>query len=93
MAKRIPVSLIVVVLIFSLSIVVKWSRERRPPLSTARMVANNRGEAFCHGDEALESIDGQKANDCDGWAHMSSGQKQAKDLSWTICISRVRPGR
>ncbi|HVN24466.1 MAG TPA: hypothetical protein VMT71_10885 [Syntrophorhabdales bacterium] len=90
MPKRIPISLIIVVFIVSLSVVVNWVRERRQVQGTARIAASGQSEMFRHEEDARESVNEQKANDCDEWAHMSFRQKQANYRTdpkrWDRCL-------
>jgi len=90
MTKKIPVSLIVVLLIISLSIVVGWVRERGPESTGARMVANSHPVALWDVPEDKTRVKEQPVKDCDAWAGMNVKEKKGKYRAdperWARCL-------
>lgn len=78
MVKRIPISLIVVALIISLSLVVTWISERGSESNHAGVVAGK------------TRVKQQPIKDCDGWAGMNAKEKKryyrADPGRWARCL-------
>lgn len=90
MVKRIPISLIMVVLIISLSIIVRWVRERGPEANGTHIVASNRADVFRGAPEHKIPKKEQQINDCDAWAGMSFKEKNRNyrldPERWARCL-------
>ncbi|HME46424.1 MAG TPA: hypothetical protein VKF36_25295 [Syntrophorhabdales bacterium] len=88
MQKRIPVSIMVVVLIISLAIFVRWMGERNG--SRSQIVASSHADVL---RGALGNNVGKKEHqidDCDAWAGMNVKEKKrnyrANPKRWTRCL-------
>jgi hypothetical protein len=87
--KRMPVAVIVVLLIISLFVVMRWIDERDAKGKGTRIVASNRTDALRgapeHPMRGMEQID-----DCDAWAGMSFGEKKRNyrvdPERWARCL-------
>jgi hypothetical protein len=90
MAKRIPVSLIVVTLIISLAIIMRWVRERGPEPNRVHIVASNSTDALRGAPESPIREKQHQINDCDAWAGMSFKEKnrnyRVDPERWARCL-------
>ena len=84
------VAVIVVVLIISLGIIVRWIDERDREANRPRIVASNRTDALRGAPEHKIREKEQQIDDCDGWAGMSFRDKKAKYRAdperWARCL-------
>jgi hypothetical protein len=88
--KRIPISLIVVVLIITLPIIVKWVREKVPEPDGTHVAASNHADTF-RGDPTNKLYKKeQQTKDCDEWANMNVKEKKrnyrADPERWARCL-------
>ena len=85
--KRIPVALIVVALIISLAIVVRWIDPRG---NRVRVLASNSSDTLRGAPENQMREKETQANDCDQWAGMSFKEKKTKyqvdPERWAGCL-------
>ena len=88
--KRIPVTVIVVVLIISFFVIMRWIGQRDQEANRVRIVATNRTDVLRGAPEHKVREKEQQINDCDGWAGMSFRDKKAKYRAdperWARCL-------
>ena len=90
MPKKMPASLIVVMVIISLSIVVVWVGKRDPGPNAAGLMAGNQYDAFRDVPENTIPENQQRIQDCDRWTDMNlrekRGRYRADPERWAKCL-------
>ncbi|MGD0238411.1 MAG: hypothetical protein ABSC55_28230 [Syntrophorhabdales bacterium] len=88
--KRMPVVVIVVLLIISFSVIMRWIDKRDREANRARIVASNRTDALRGAPEHKIPEQEQQINDCDAWAGMSFKEKtrnyRLDPERWARCL-------